>query len=71
MRRLTSRLADGGRRLRFRFAGGVRRLGRALSGAQGVVGVGCVTGGTYLEVGLGVALLVLGAFLLLGAWVTR
>lgn len=36
--------------------------------ADGVAGVACVAAGAYLTVGLGVALLAVGAALLVSAW---
>lgn len=52
------------RKLTRRAAGGV-------SAAQGLAGVACLATGAYLLAGLGVALVVLGLFLLLGAWGSR
>lgn len=49
----------------------ITAAGRAAAGAQGVAGVACVGAGAYLVAGLGVALLVVGGFFLLGAWGTR
>lgn len=71
MRALHTRLAA-----RFRAAGAgvsssARRGVRRLAGLQGVAGVVCLAGGAYQLAGQGVALVVLGGFLLLGAWAAR
>lgn len=42
-----------------------------VSGLQGVAGVGCVASGAFLLWGVGVALVLVGAFLLVGAWGSR
>lgn len=42
-----------------------------LTHADGVLGVVCVSAGAYVVAGLGVALLALGAFLLISAWSRR
>lgn len=44
---------------------------RKLLALQGVAGVACVATGSALLFGAGWALVVVGAFLLVGAWVTR
>lgn len=49
----------------------ITAAGRVAAGAQGLAGVACVGVGAFLVAGLGVALLVVGGFLLLGAWGTR
>ena len=46
----------------------LRSIARRITHADGVLGVACVGAGTYLVAGLGVCLLVIGAFLLLSAW---
>ena len=47
------------------------RVASHLSGIQGALGVCLVTGGVYVLAGVGVALVVIGGFLLLGAWGSR
>lgn len=49
----------------------MRRLLRFGPGAQGVAALLCAAVGTFLVAGLGAALLVVSAFLLLGAWSSR
>jgi len=49
----------------------LRQILAASSGLQGLAGVGCVAAGALLLWGPGVALLVVGGFLLLGAWGSR
>lgn len=44
---------------------------RKLLALQGVAGVVCMAGGSAIVLSPGWALLVVGAFLLVGAWVTR
>lgn len=44
---------------------------RRLLALQGVAGVACVAAGSALNFGAGWSLIVVGAFLLVGAWVTR
>jgi len=44
---------------------------RAILGLQGVAGVACLAVGSVLLWGPGVALLIVGVFLLLGAWGNR
>ena len=61
----------GDRSMRARLDRTGRALTRALAGAQGVAGVGCLTGGAYVLAGVGWALVVLGAFLVIGAWGQR
>lgn len=48
----------------------VRSALSVLHGLQGAAGVVCLAAGAYLLAGLGVALVVFGVFLLLGAWGT-
>jgi hypothetical protein len=47
------------------------KLTAAASGAQGVLGAGCISAGAFLIAGLGPALVVLGVLFLLGAWSSR
>lgn len=47
------------------------KASRSLSAAQGLAGVACLAAGAYIVAGLGIALLVLGGFLLVGAWGSR
>lgn len=49
----------------------LRTAASAAVGSQGFAGVACLAVGAYLIAGLGVGLVVLGAFLLAGAWATR
>lgn len=49
----------------------LRRILATTASAQGVAGVACVAGGAFLLWGVGVALLVVGVFLLVGAWGSR
>lgn len=44
---------------------------RKLLALQGVAGVACLAAGAGMVLGLGWSLIVAGAFLLVGAWVTR
>lgn len=43
----------------------------AVTGAEGAAGVACLGGGAFLLWGTGVTLLVVGSFLLIGAWGRR
>jgi predicted phage tail protein len=49
----------------------MRAVTRAIVQAQGVAGVVSIAAGAYLLAGLGVALLLAGVALLVGAWSSR
>lgn len=68
---MKNRLRALGRRAAWRTRSAADGIARAAAGLQGLAGALLVSGGVYLEAGRGWAAIVLGGFLLLGAWGRR